>query len=73
MSSAGAHCDHINHVTTQIPYALTVAAVCIPGYIIAGIIGFITNTGAAVIATPVMLILLFIVLGILRKRSVQAE
>lgn len=37
MASAGAQCNHINHVSTQLPYALTVAAVCIVGYIIAGI------------------------------------
>lgn len=35
MSSAGAQCDHVNHVSTQLPYALTVAAVSFVGYIIA--------------------------------------
>ncbi|MDR2553096.1 MAG: Na+/H+ antiporter NhaC family protein [Treponema sp.] len=37
LSSTGAQCDHLNHVATQIPYALTVAAVCVAGYIVAGI------------------------------------
>lgn len=37
MASAGAQCNHINHVTTQTPYALIVAAACVVGYIIAGI------------------------------------
>lgn len=38
MASAGADCDHINHVNTQLPYAITVAAVSFVAYIIAGII-----------------------------------
>ena len=38
MASAGADCDHINHVNTQLPYAITVAAVSFVCYIIAGII-----------------------------------
>ena len=38
MASAGADCDHINHVNTQLPYAITVAAVSFVAYIIAGIV-----------------------------------
>ena len=38
MASAGAQCDHINHVSTQLPYALTVAGVSAVGYIIAGFV-----------------------------------
>ena len=38
MASAGAQCDHINHVSTQLPYALTVAGVSAVSYIIAGFI-----------------------------------
>ncbi len=38
MSSTGAMCNHINHVSTQLPYALTVAAVSFVGYILAGLI-----------------------------------
>jgi Na+/H+ antiporter NhaC len=37
LSSTGAECRHIDHVSTQIPYALTVAAVCFIGYFVAGI------------------------------------
>lgn len=36
MASTGGQCDHINHVNTQLPYALTVAAVSFVGYILAG-------------------------------------
>lgn len=38
MSSAGAQCDHINHVSTQLPYAITVAALSFVCYIIAGFV-----------------------------------
>ena len=38
MASAGAQCDHINHVSTQLPYAILVAAISFVGYCIAGII-----------------------------------
>ncbi len=38
MSSAGAQCNHINHVSTQMPYALTCAAVSAVTYIVAGLI-----------------------------------
>ena len=38
MASAGAQCNHVNHVTTQLPYALTVAAVSFVSFIIAGFV-----------------------------------
>lgn len=38
MASTGAQCDHVNHVSTQLPYALTVAAVCIVGYLLSGFV-----------------------------------
>ena len=38
MASAGADCDHINHVNTQLPYAITVAAVSFVAYVLAGLI-----------------------------------
>lgn len=40
MASTGAQCDHVNHVSTQLPYALTVAAVCVVGYLL---LGFVHN------------------------------
>lgn len=36
LASAGAKCKHINHVSTQMPYALSVAGCCVVGYLIAG-------------------------------------
>lgn len=52
MASAGARCNHVNHVSTQLPYALTVAAVCFVGYIL---FGFTQNTWLALIVSIVIL------------------
>lgn len=61
MSSAGAQCYHINHVSTQIPYACTVAAVSVVCYIIAG---FVRN---AAISLVIAFVLMALVLLILKK------
>lgn len=37
LASAGAQCHHIDHVSTQVPYVLTVSACCVVGYLVAGI------------------------------------
>ena len=60
MSSTGAMCSHINHVSTQLPYALTVAAISFLGYILAGFVP------SAWIVLPVSLAVLFVVLMIIR-------
>ncbi len=52
MASAGAQCDHVTHVSTQLPYAVTTAAVSCVAYIVAG---FAPN---AVIALPIAVILM---------------
>lgn len=39
LSSAGSGCNHIEHVSTQLPYAMTVAACCIVGYLVSGLTG----------------------------------
>ena len=61
MSSAGAQCYHINHVNTQIPYALTVSAVSVVCYVIAG---FVKN---AAISLIIAFALMFLTLLVLRK------
>ncbi len=58
MASAGAHSNHVNHVTTQIPYAFTVAGVSAAGYLLAGLIGYFTDSPAALLALPATLLLL---------------
>ena len=61
MSSAGAQCDHVNHVSTQLPYALTVAAVSFVSYIIAG---FINNW---LIVLPVSIVLMIATLLVIKQ------
>ena len=71
MSSAGAKCDHINHVTTQLPYALTAAAVCVPGYILAGVLGTGGSPAAMYLSAPVTFVLLAAVLLVIRKKGTE--
>ncbi len=61
MASAGAQCDHVTHVSTQLPYALTVAGVSFVAYIIAG---FVPN---AIIALPIAVALMIGTLFVMRK------
>lgn len=65
MASAGAHSDHVNHVSTQLPYALTAAAVSFVAY---GIAGFVQNT---VICLAVAVALELAVLFAIRARVGQ--
>ena len=60
MASAGAQCDHVTHVTTQLPYAMTAAAVSFAAYIIAG---FLPN---AFVVLPLAIVLMAAVLFALR-------
>ena len=62
MSSAGAMCDHLNHVKTQLPYALTVAAVSFVSYIIAG---FVQNVGWSLLIACLAMMLTLVVIRIL--------
>ncbi len=65
MASAGAQCDHVTHVSTQLPYALTVAGVSFVSYIIAGLLpnAFI----ALPVAVALMVVTLFVIRSILKK------
>ncbi|MBR1810865.1 MAG: Na+/H+ antiporter NhaC family protein [Clostridia bacterium] len=67
MASAGAHSDHINHVSTQLPYALTAAAVSAVGYLIAGVIGYFTDSSIAMLATPITLAVLYVTMLVIKK------
>ncbi len=66
MASTGGQCDHINHVSTQLPYALTVAAVSFVGYILAC---FVQN---AWIVLPVSLLMMFVVLLVIKLTQKKA-
>ncbi|MPM44615.1 Malate-2H(+)/Na(+)-lactate antiporter [bioreactor metagenome] len=62
MASAGAKCDHVSHVSTQLPYAVTAAAVSCVTYIVAGT--FATAGIAAWLALPVGIALMLLTLAV---------
>lgn len=61
MASAGAQCNHMNHVSTQLPYALTVAAVSFFAFLFAGLVKNVF------IALPVAIVVMILVLFIIKK------
>ena len=69
MASTGAQCDHVNHVSTQLPYALTVAAVCAVGYLIAG---FIQNVFLVLGVSILLLLLVLFILKTVCKPKTQS-
>lgn len=56
MASAGAQCNHVNHVSTQLPYALTVAVPCFIGYLVAGFTESLLFTALSSIVSLVVLV-----------------
>jgi Na+/H+ antiporter NhaC len=66
MASAGAQCNHINHVNTQLPYALTVAAVSFVMFLLAG---FLRTPVVLPIAIVVMVALLFCLKATIAKKQ----
>ncbi len=63
MASAGAQCNHINHVNTQLPYAIFVAAISFVGFIIAGFVQ------KAYIVLPLMFVILFLALLLIKMAT----
>lgn len=71
MASTGAQCNHVNHVSTQLPYVLTTAAVCMAGYLISG---FVQNVFVVLGISIVLLItVLLIIKHFSKKNPVKAE
>ena len=66
MASAGAHCYHLNHVFTQIPYALTVAGVTFVSFILAGLIQNVVI--CLIIACVLMVATLLVIRAIVAKK-----
>ena len=66
MASAGAHCYHLNHVFTQIPYALTVAGVSFVSFILAGLIQSVVVN--LLIACVLMVATLLVIRAIMAKK-----
>ena len=70
MASAGAQSNHINHVSTQLPYALTVAGISFVTYIIAGALA---GSGLAIVALPIGIVLtvatLLVIKAVTKKKA----
>jgi len=66
MASAGAHCYHLNHVSTQIPYGVTVAAVSFVSFILAGLIQ--NAVICMIIAIVLMVATLLVIKAIVSKK-----
>ncbi len=64
MASTGAQCDHVNHVSTQLPYAFTVAGVCAVGYLLAG---FVQNVFVVLGVSALMMAALLFFIKLLSK------
>ena len=67
MASAGAQCNHVYHVSTQLPYAMVVAISCFAGYIVAGITHNVFFTFIAGLCT------LFLILFCIVKKNKQND
>ena len=67
MSSAGAQCDHMIHVSTQIPYAVTAAAISCLTYVVAGF------TGKVYIALPVGIVTMILAVLLIRYSTRKTE
>jgi Na+/H+ antiporter NhaC len=66
MASAGAQCNHVNHVSTQLPYAVVAAGVSFVSYIIAGFVQ------SAWLALPIAIVLMLLVLALLKNMQSQS-
>ena len=67
MASAGAQSEHVSHVSTQLPYAITVAVISCVVYIIAG---FVRNW---IICLPIGILLTFVTLFVIKKITVKQQ
>ena len=66
MASAGAHCYHLNHVSTQIPYGVTVAAVSFVSFLIAGLVQNVVI--CMIIAVVLMVATLLVIKAVVAKK-----
>ena len=72
MASAGAHCSHVNHVSTQLPYAMTAAAISAGCYLLCGaaqaVLGDAANTLTSFVLLACAIVIELVVLSIVRAR-----
>ena len=77
MASAGAHCNHVNHVSTQLPYAITAAAISAVCYVVTGLSQMFLGASASLLTSLVLLavaiVLELVVLNVIRLRTAKAD
>ena len=73
MASAGAQCDHVNHVSTQLPYAISCAVVSFVAYIVAGLTQGLGAVLSCIISWIVALALLFSFLIFMKKHTAKVN
>lgn len=69
MASAGGHCEHVNHVVTQLPYVLVVGSVCMVGYLLIGIFKAVGLDAIVWLTLPICIVLLCMVLFVIRTKN----
>ena len=67
MASAGAQCDHVNHVSTQLPYAISCASIAGITYLAAGIL--VTMGAPGIISLPIGIVLMLGFLAVVKSRK----
>ena len=69
MASAGGHCEHVNHVVTQLPYVLVVGSVCMVGYLLIGIFKAVGLDAIVWLTLPICIVLVCVVLFVIRTKN----
>ena len=69
MASAGGHCEHVNHVVTQLPYVLVVGSVCMVGYLLIGIFKAVGLDAIVWLTLPICIVLLCVVIFVIRTKN----
>lgn len=69
MASAGGHCEHVNHVVTQLPYVLVVGSVCMVGYLLIGIFKAVGLDAIVWLTLPICIVLLCVVLFVIWTKN----
>ena len=67
MASAGGQCDHIAHVNTQLPYAVTAAVISLVCYLLTGVL-FVVGI-APIIVLPIGIVLTIVVMGVVKRAT----
>ena len=69
MSSAGAQCDHVNHVSTQLPYAISVAGISFITYLICGVLITVGMANPVWVALPLGIVLTIVYIMLMKRAT----